>query len=107
MKYGLEIYATVFGGAHDKNYVEGVPVKDTLYVAHGNTASHERESQFQRRLVLRGALIRQTHPPVTAHDRPGEADRQNSARPANVLSARGRGVRPADPRIQKRIVQAR
>ena len=42
-KYGLEIIATVFSGAHDKSYVEGVSVKDTLFVAHGNMASHERE----------------------------------------------------------------
>lgn len=42
-KYGLEIIATVFGGAHDKSYVEGVPVKDVLYVAHGSTAAHEAD----------------------------------------------------------------
>jgi hypothetical protein len=43
-KYGLEIIATVFGGAHDRNYVEGVSVKDALFVAHGATATHEADN---------------------------------------------------------------
>ncbi|MEP6756872.1 MAG: carbohydrate binding domain-containing protein [Chthonomonadales bacterium] len=43
-KYGLEIYATVFGGGHDKNYVEGVSVKDAPYVVHGAVASHETDT---------------------------------------------------------------
>jgi hypothetical protein len=46
-KYGLEIIATVFGGAHDRNYVEGVPVKDTPFVVHGATASHEAEGSVE------------------------------------------------------------
>src|SRR5262249_20341224 len=44
-KYGLEIVATVFGGAHDRNYVEGVPVKDAPFVVHGSTAAHESDNQ--------------------------------------------------------------
>lgn len=39
-KNRLEIIATVFGGTRDRNDVEGVPVKNSLFTAHGNTASH-------------------------------------------------------------------
>ncbi len=43
-QYGLDIICTVMGGAHDRNYVEGVPVKDTTYVVHGGTAIHQPET---------------------------------------------------------------
>jgi hypothetical protein len=37
-KNGLDIIATVMGGIGDRNYVEGVPVKDALFVVEGNKA---------------------------------------------------------------------
>ncbi len=43
-RYGLDIICTVMGGAHDRNYVEGVPVKDALYVVHGGTAVHQPDN---------------------------------------------------------------
>ena len=43
-RYGLDIIVTVMGGAHDRNYVEGVPVKDALYVVHGGTAIHQPDN---------------------------------------------------------------
>lgn len=46
-KYGLDIICTVMGGAHDRNYVEGVPVKDALYVVHGGTAIHQPDNPTQ------------------------------------------------------------
>src|ERR1041385_7868298 len=33
-KYGLDLVAIVMGGAHDRNYMEGVLSKDALFVAH-------------------------------------------------------------------------
>jgi hypothetical protein len=36
---GLDLVAIVMGGAHDHNYVEGVPVKDALFVARGRRAA--------------------------------------------------------------------
>lgn len=41
---GLEIICTVMGGAHDRSYVEGVPVKDALYVAHGTSATNQPDN---------------------------------------------------------------
>jgi len=46
-RYGLDIFCTVMGGAHDRNYVEGVPVKDALYVVHGGTAIHQPDNPTQ------------------------------------------------------------
>src|ERR1700722_14909848 len=43
-RYGLDIICTIMGGAHDRNYVEGVPVKDALYVVHGGTAVHQPDN---------------------------------------------------------------
>jgi hypothetical protein len=37
-KSGLDIIAIVMGGVGDRNYVEGVPVMDALFVAEGNKA---------------------------------------------------------------------
>ncbi len=39
-KYGLDIIASVFAGGHDSNYVEGVPVKDAVFIANGKVATH-------------------------------------------------------------------
>ena len=36
---GLELIALVMGGTHDRNYVEGLPVKDALFVVHGASAT--------------------------------------------------------------------
>jgi len=36
---GLDIIAGVMGGAHDRNYEEGILSKDALFVAHGGTAA--------------------------------------------------------------------
>jgi hypothetical protein len=38
-KNGLDLIAIVMGGAHDRNYVEGVLSKDALFVAHEGTAT--------------------------------------------------------------------
>src|SRR5262249_42068717 len=38
-KYGLDLIAIVMGGSHDRNYMEGVLSKDSLFVAHGGTAT--------------------------------------------------------------------
>lgn len=35
---GLELIAVVMGGAHDRNYVEGVPVKDAVFIVRGSHA---------------------------------------------------------------------
>ncbi len=50
-KYGLEIICAVMGGAHDRNFVEGVPVKDALFVANGGMAAHKPDNPTQ---VLNG-----------------------------------------------------
>lgn len=36
---GIELVAIVMGGAHDRNYVEGVPVKDALFIVQGGRAA--------------------------------------------------------------------
>jgi len=46
-RFGLDIICTVMGGAHDRNYVEGVPVKDALYVVRGGTAFHQPDNPTQ------------------------------------------------------------
>jgi hypothetical protein len=38
-KHGLDLVAIVMGGAHDRNYVEGVLSRDALFIAHGGTAT--------------------------------------------------------------------
>jgi hypothetical protein len=38
-KNGLDLIVVVMGGAHDRNYMEGVLSKDALFVAHGGTAA--------------------------------------------------------------------
>jgi hypothetical protein len=40
-QYGLDLIAIVMGGAHDRNYVEGVLSKDALFVARGGTAAFQ------------------------------------------------------------------
>lgn len=41
---GLDLIATVMGGSHDRNYVEGVPVNDALFVAHAGRAKLEQDN---------------------------------------------------------------
>ncbi|HEV2393219.1 MAG TPA: carbohydrate binding domain-containing protein [Verrucomicrobiae bacterium] len=41
---GLDLVAIVMGGAHDHNYVEGVPVKDAVFVAHDGRAALEPDT---------------------------------------------------------------
>ncbi|HLK58081.1 MAG TPA: carbohydrate binding domain-containing protein [Chthonomonadaceae bacterium] len=38
-KYNLDLIAIVMGGPHDRNYMEGVPVKDALYVVQNGVAT--------------------------------------------------------------------
>src|ERR1041384_6787210 len=39
-QYHLDLIAIVMGGPRDRNYFEGVLVKDALFVVHGNSATH-------------------------------------------------------------------
>jgi hypothetical protein len=41
---GLDLVVTVMGGARDRNYVEGVPVKDALFVARAGRAALEADN---------------------------------------------------------------
>lgn len=41
---GLELIAVVMGGAHDPNYMEGVLVKDALFVVHNGRAALEPDN---------------------------------------------------------------
>jgi hypothetical protein len=41
---GLDLVAVVMGGGHDRNYVEGVPVKDALFVARNGQAVFEPDN---------------------------------------------------------------
>jgi hypothetical protein len=43
-RHGLEIICTVMGGAHDNSDVEGVPVRDALFVAHRGVASSQPDN---------------------------------------------------------------
>lgn len=43
-QYGLDLVAIVMGGAHDRNYVEGVLSKDALFVARNGTATLQPEN---------------------------------------------------------------
>ena len=44
---GLDLIAIVMGGAHDRNYMEGVLVKDALFVAHNGAALLEQDNPTQ------------------------------------------------------------
>src|SRR5947209_3048996 len=52
-KYGLDLVAIVMGGAHDRNYVEGVLSKDALFVARGGAAALQPENPTR---VLNGGF---------------------------------------------------
>ena len=41
---GLDLIVTVMGNAHDRNYVEGLPVNDALFVAHEGRAKLEQDN---------------------------------------------------------------
>jgi hypothetical protein len=41
---GLDLVALVMGGSHDRNYMEGVPVKDAVFVARGGRAALEPDT---------------------------------------------------------------
>ena len=41
---GLDLIVTVMSGAHDRNYVEGVPVKDALFVVHDGRARLQQDN---------------------------------------------------------------
>jgi len=43
-QYGLDIIAIVMGGAHDRNYMEGVLAKDALFVVQGGIAIHRPDN---------------------------------------------------------------
>ncbi len=43
-KYGLDLIVIVMGGAHDRNYVEGVLSRDALFVAHDGTATFQPDN---------------------------------------------------------------
>jgi hypothetical protein len=43
-KYGLDIVALVMGGPRDRNYMEGVLVKDALFVARDGTAALQQDN---------------------------------------------------------------
>jgi hypothetical protein len=43
-RHGLDLIAIVMGGTRDRNYVEGVPVSDALFVAGGGTATHRPDN---------------------------------------------------------------
>jgi len=46
---GLDLIAVVMGGAHDRNYVEGVPVRDALFVARDGRATFQPDNPTQLR----------------------------------------------------------
>lgn len=43
-KYGLALIPIVMGNAHDRNYMEGVPVKDALFVVNGKSAKLQTDN---------------------------------------------------------------
>lgn len=49
LQNGLDLVPAVMGGAHDRNYVEGVPVKDALFVARNGRAALEPDNPTQLR----------------------------------------------------------
>jgi hypothetical protein len=46
-RYQLDLIAIVMGGAHDRNYVEGVLSQDALFVAHGGIATFQPDNPTQ------------------------------------------------------------
>lgn len=50
---GLELVAVVMGGARDRNYVEGVPVEDALFVAKDKVATFQPDNPTR---VLNGSF---------------------------------------------------
>ena len=46
---GLDLIAIVMGGAHDRNYVEGLPVKDASFVARDGRAAFQPDNPTQVR----------------------------------------------------------
>jgi hypothetical protein len=46
---GLDLVAVVMTGARDRNYVEGVPVKDALFIAHDGRAALAQDNPTQVR----------------------------------------------------------
>jgi len=42
--HGLDLIAIVMGNPHDRNYMEGVPVKDALFVARGQRATLQADN---------------------------------------------------------------
>jgi hypothetical protein len=42
-QHHLALIPIVMGGPQDRNYMEGVPVKEALFVAHGGTATFQRD----------------------------------------------------------------
>lgn len=43
-RHGLDLIAIVMGGIRDRNYVEGVLVKDALFIARGKIATHQPDN---------------------------------------------------------------
>jgi Carbohydrate binding domain len=43
-RYGLDLIAIVMGGAHDRNYVEGVLSQDALFIAHAGSAAFQADN---------------------------------------------------------------
>ena len=46
-QYGLDLIAIVMGNCRDRNYMEGVPCKDQLFVAQGGTATLKQDNPTQ------------------------------------------------------------
>jgi hypothetical protein len=46
-QYGLDLVAIVMNGTRDRNYMEGVPVKDALFVAQGGQATLQQDNPTQ------------------------------------------------------------
>jgi hypothetical protein len=46
---GLDLVAVVMGGVRDRNYAEGVPVKDAVFIAHDGSAALEPDTTAQLR----------------------------------------------------------
>ena len=52
-QYGLDLVAIVMGNAHDRNYMEGVLVKDALFIVQGGAATLQPDNPTQ---VVNGDL---------------------------------------------------
>lgn len=46
-QYGLDLIVMVMGGSRDRNYMEGVPCKDQLFVAQGGLATLQQDNPTQ------------------------------------------------------------